>query len=144
MDGKVVLKHYATLRGYETFVSDVCDDLDTVRFGFGETRFVACVEESVSLFESAWFEEKAYLPFEHLDLPVPAEWDQVLKSCTATIASFRRKRTGGATGPWHTGRRSDVFGAASVAFLRGGTLGLSEPAASPAKACRRGGAVRAG
>ena len=77
--GKVVLKPYATLRGYETFVSDVCDDLDTVRFGFGETRFVACVEESVSLFESAWFEEKAYLPFEHLSLPVPAEWDQVLK-----------------------------------------------------------------
>ena len=57
--GKVVLKPYAELRGYET---------------------LACVEESVSLFESSWFEEKAYLPFEHLDLPVPAEWDLVLKN----------------------------------------------------------------
>lgn len=65
--------------GYETFVSDVLRRPRHGAVGFGETRFVACVEESVSLFESAWFEEKAYLPFEHLDLPVPVEWDQVLK-----------------------------------------------------------------
>lgn len=76
--GKVVLKPFAMLRGYKHFVSDICGDIAEVRYAFGETEYVLCVEETVKQLKSKWLEDTAFLPFEHMQLPVPGRWDEML------------------------------------------------------------------
>lgn len=75
---KVVLKPFAERRGYEAFVSDVCRDLDSVACEFGDAHYAVCVEETATPLETAWFSKTVRLPFEHLELPAPAQWDTVL------------------------------------------------------------------
>lgn len=76
--GKVVLKPFAMLRGYKHFVSDICSDIAEVCHVFGETEYVLCVEETVKQLKLKWFEDTTYLPFEHMQLPVPGRWDEML------------------------------------------------------------------
>lgn len=76
--GKVALKPFAMLRGYKAFVSDICDDIADTRYDFGSTEYTLCVEETVKQLKSKWFEETAYLPFEHMILPAPGCWDEML------------------------------------------------------------------
>lgn len=76
--GKAVLKPFAMLRGYAAFVADVCADVDDVRHGFGDVEYVLSVEETVTQLESRWFSETVYLPFEHMLLPAPGCWDEIL------------------------------------------------------------------
>ena len=76
--GKVVLKPFAMIRGYETYVSDLCSDVDVVRMEFGASQQVACVEETVRFFEASLFAETERMRFEQLQFPVPKDWDDIL------------------------------------------------------------------
>lgn len=75
---KMILRPYARMRGYKTFLTDICGDVDCVERDFGASEYVLSAEETATQFESAWFESTVDVPFEHLHLPAPGCWDAVL------------------------------------------------------------------
>ena len=75
---KAVLRPFAKIRSYKPYILDLCGDIASVSTSFGACSHVLCVEESVKEFDATWFSQTAILPFEHMMLPAPACWDEVL------------------------------------------------------------------
>lgn len=75
---KALLRPFAKLRGYRPYISDLCGDIARASTSLDACSRVLCVEESVKEFDAAWFAQTTLLPFEHLTLPAPACWDEML------------------------------------------------------------------
>lgn len=78
---KMLLKPYAATRGYKAFLADICRDIDDVRRGFFESEKVVIAEETVAQFETKWFETTDMMPFEHMTVPAPGCWRDILTKC---------------------------------------------------------------